>query len=199
MIASLSGLVTELNPTSATIEVGGVGLTVWCAPATVQQLRIGQPARLQTHLMVRQDALTLFGFSTAADREAFVLVQTASGVGPKLALAILSVLDAGELARAVAEEDLARLCRVPGVGRKVAQRLVIELKDKLNRLVQVAPSSGASGDGLWQEQVSSGLVGLGYSSRDADQAVQAVAELVEADPDLTVAALMRAALRRLAK
>ncbi|MDR1214046.1 MAG: Holliday junction branch migration protein RuvA [Propionibacteriaceae bacterium] len=199
MIASLSGEVIELSPTSATIEVGGVGLTVWCAPATIQQLSLGQPARLQTHLIVRQDALTLFGFNTAADREAFVLVQTASGVGPKLALAILSVLDASELARAVAEENLALLCRVPGVGRKVAQRLVIELKDKLARLAQVAPAPGSPGGGLWQEQVSSGLVGLGYSSRDAEAAVAAVAELVEADPEIPVAALMRAALRRLAK
>jgi Holliday junction DNA helicase RuvA len=200
MIASLRGTVLELAPTAVVIDVGGVGLRVLCPPATAAALTVGESARLETHLVVREDALTLYGFLSAADRAAFALVQTATGVGPKLALALLTVLDAGELGRALAEENLAALCRVPGVGRKVAQRLVIELKDKAGALALAATSRGPRPeDEPWREQVTQGLTGLGYSARDAERATAAVADLAEGDPNPPVAELMRAALKQLAR
>ncbi|MDR1448614.1 MAG: Holliday junction branch migration protein RuvA [Propionibacteriaceae bacterium] len=201
MIASVCGLVCDIAPTAVVIEVGGVGLKILCAPGTAAALRLGETARLETHLAVRDDAFVLYGFLTAADREAFILVQTAAGVGPKLALAILSVLDAAELGRALAQEDLIALSRVPGVGKKVAQRLVLELKDKASRLAAAGAGDEAAtpAPDSWREQVAAGLVGLGYSARDAERAVIAVADLNAADPPPPVAEVMRAALKHLAK
>ena len=219
MIYHLAGKVTAVAPEGAVIEVGGVGLLVQCTPGTLATLRSGEHARVATSLVVREDALTLFGFATDDERDVFVLLQTASGVGPRLALAMLAVFTPDALRRAVLSEDVAALTRVPGIGRKGAQRIVLELAGRLG-----APGTGSpgAGDGVvtaqrggpapWREQVRVGLVNLGWQARDADQAIAAVeADLAEsatgdgeagdgAQPQEADAAVMlRAALRKLSK
>ncbi len=201
MIAQLTGTVVTAGATSGVLDVGGVGYRVLTTPQTAAGLRPGERCTLHTTLVVREDSMTLFGFGDEGEREAFELAQTASGVGPKLALAIVSVLTPGELRRAVLAEDLKRLCSVPGIGLKGAQKLVIELKDKVLTLTD-SPSDGgpAPVDGdAWRAQVSDGLQGLGWSARDADAACDNVAHLVEADPGIGIAKLLRAALNSLAR
>lgn len=197
MIASVTGTVTAVGATSAVLEIGGIGLRLLCSPVTTATLRTGSEVRLATSLVVREDSLTLYGFADDAEREIFEAVQGATGVGPKLAQAIVSVLSPDELRAALAAEDLATLCRVPGIGRRGAQRLVIELKDKIAR--PAAPAVVRAAEPAWREQVRLGLEGLGWSTRDAQAACDRVQPLSEQDPTLTVAALMRAALQTLAK
>jgi len=198
VIAYVSGRVGALAPEQAVIEVGGVGLAVQCTPGTLARLRVGQAAQLATSLVVREDSLTLYGFADDDERCVFELLQTATGVGPRLAQAALAVLTPDELRRAVAAEDLATLVSVPGIGRKGAQRIVLELKDRLG--APVGPGSAAvpaprSAD--WRGQVHAGLIGLGWSTREADEAVAAVADDAGETPD--VAGLLRAALRTLSR
>jgi Holliday junction DNA helicase RuvA len=211
MIAFVSGPVAALAPDSAVLEVGGVGLAVQCTPTTLATLRVGERARLATSLVVREDSLTLYGFADDDERTVFELVQTASGVGPRLAQAMLAVLSPDALRRAVATEDLRALTLVPGIGRKGAQRIVLELKDRLGPAGSVGgtgpagsiPAQGGDGraDAGWREQVHGALVGLGWSSREADESVAAVAPDADAmlaageHPD--VPALLKSALRAL--
>ena len=200
MISHVSGKVASVAPDAAVIEVGGVGLLIQCAPGTIAELRVGHPATLSTSLVVREDSLTLFGFASDDERSTFELVQTVSGVGPRLAQGILGVHSPDALRRIVASEDLASLTQVPGIGRKGAQRIVLELKDKMG-----APSSGvvdlrSTAPGHWQEQVHGALLGLGWSTREADEAVTNVAAEIssnsgEAVDTNDVAALLRLALR----
>jgi len=211
VIASVRGVVRQLNPDSAVVEVGGLGIAVQCAPATLAHLRVGQAAAVATSLVVREDSLTLFGFADDDERAVFELLQTASGVGPKLAQAMLAVHPPEALRRAVATDDLAALMLVPGIGRKGAQRIVLELKDRLGapdpRLgptaaTAVAASAPPAAGDAWRGQVHTGLVGLGWSAREADTAVDAVAPLAEettADGVPDVADLLRAALRVLSR
>ena len=205
MIASVRGRVAALTPGTAIVEVGGVGLEVQCAPGTLATLRIGSEAALPTSLVVREDSLTLFGFADDDERYVFELLQTASGVGPKLAQAMLAVHPPDELRRAVATDDLASLTLVPGIGRKGAQRIVLELKERLGAPIGSAPGrTGAVSAGLasWRDQVHSGLVGLGWSGREADAAVDAVAPLAQEQHDAggtDVPVLLRAALRTLSR
>jgi holliday junction DNA helicase RuvA len=200
MIAQLTGTVIQLAPTSAVIEVGGVGLLTLCSPNTAAGLRIGQTATLSTALIVREDSLTLYGFASADERAFFELLLTATGVGPKLAQAALAVLSPDELRRAIATENLVQLMKVPGVGRKGAQRMVLELKDKINAIAPATTAAPSTDSGpLWREQVAQGLEGLGWSARDADAACSEVEHLVRADQQVSVAVLMRAALQTLAK
>jgi Holliday junction DNA helicase RuvA len=200
MIASLSGRVLSVGPTSAVVEVGGLGVLALCSPNTVAGLRVGQLARLATSLIVREDSLTLYGFASPDEREFFELLLTASGVGPKVAQAALAVLSPDELRQAIASENLVQLCKVPGVGRKGAQRIVLELKDKINTVSGTQPPAGSPPEGeVWREQVTSGLQGLGWSAKDAEAACAEVEHLVREDPELNVAALMKAALQTLAR
>jgi len=200
MIASLTGTVQQVGPTSAVIEVGGLGVLALCSPGTVAGLRVGQRATLATSLVVREDSLTLYGFASVDEREFFELLLTATGVGPKLAQAALAVLPPDQLRAAIASENLVQLTKVPGVGRKGAQRMVLELKDKVNAVGLVAEAhTSASVQPLWREQVAQGLVGLGWSAKDADAACAEVEPLVVEDPQVSVAVLMRAALQTLAK
>lgn len=197
MISSVRGEVLSVGLDQVVIEVGGVGLAVHAAPATLATLRRGEQARLATSLVVREDSLTLYGFADAAARELFVLLQTVSGVGPRLALATLAVLEPDKLRTALAEGDLAVLTQVPGIGRKGAERLVVELRDKVGALV---PASVAAGSGAAVgTQVAEALIGLGFSTRQAEQAVQAV--LAESDSHSAdtadVSQLLRKALTRL--
>jgi holliday junction DNA helicase RuvA len=188
VISHLDGLVAAVAPEGAVIEVGGVGLLVQCTPGTLATLRMGERARVATSLVVREDALTLYGFAADDERDVFELAQTASGVGPRLALAMLASFTPDGLRRAIAAEDVNALTRVPGIGRKGAQRIVLELAGRLGP--PAAPGGGGPGAAgtaapgpraaLWRDQVRAGLVNLGWSARDADQAVAAVAaELAE--------------------
>ncbi len=203
MIARLSGTVLELGATWAVLEVGGIGIRAVCGPNTTADLRPGAPAALATSLVVREDSLTLYGFGSTEERDLFELLMTASGVGPKLAQAALAVLSPDDLRQAIATENLVALTRVPGVGRKGAQRLVIELKDKIHAVGGVSATDAAAPAPepveAWREQVSQGLQGLGWSARDAEAACDRVQHLAEDDPGLGVAVLMRAALRSLAR
>lgn len=201
MIQQLRGTVLEAGATTFTIDVGGVGFKALTTPATAAGLRLGEVVTVHTSLVVREDSMTLFGFDDPAERDAFVLVQTASGVGPKLAVAIVSVLSPSDIRQAITTEDLGRLCSVPGIGRKGAQKLVIELKDKVLLLADAGtptPATPTSGE-MWREQVTEGLQGLGWSARDAAAACDNVAHLVEDDPTIAIGALMRSALNSLAK
>lgn len=200
MIALLTGTVAQLGPTSAVLDVGGFGVLVQCNPATSAGLRIGDPATLSTSLVVREDSLTLYGFGSVDEREFFELLLTATGVGPKLAQAALAVLSPDDLRRAITGEDLVRLMKVPGVGRKGAQRMVLELKDKIHIVAPASPTAPSTASGpLWREQVAQGLEGLGWSARDADAACTDVEHLVDEDSQVSVAVLMRAALQTLAR
>ncbi|MEV0667251.1 Holliday junction branch migration protein RuvA [Actinomadura luteofluorescens] len=201
MIAFVSGRVAAAGPDGAVIDVHGVGLSVQCTPATLAGLRVGEQARVPTSLVVREDSLTLFGFADDDERTVFELLQTASGVGPRLALAMLAVHSPNGLRRAVSTEDVTALTKVPGIGKKGAQRIVLELRDRLGGPV------GDDGGDLraparaepWRDQVQMGLVNLGWSARDADAAVDAVAADLDGGETPPVAALLRSALKKLSK
>ncbi|MCX5395881.1 Holliday junction branch migration protein RuvA [Streptomyces sp. NBC_00102] len=183
MIAFLSGPVAALSPATAVIEVGGVGMAVQCAPRTLADLRIGQQARLATSLVVREDSLTLYGFADDDERQVFELLQTASGVGPRLAQAMLATHSPDALRQAVSTGDEKALMAVSGIGKKGAQKLLLELKDRLGapsgaHIGRQAPGAAAVAD--WREQLQSALIGLGYAAREAEDAVSAVAPQAEA-------------------
>lgn len=202
MIAHLNGTVAGVSPDGAVIDVGGVGLRVQCTPDTLASLKPGEAALVATSLVVREDSLTLFGFGSEDERNVFELLQTASGIGPRLALAMLAVHSPDALRRAVAAEDLNALTMVPGIGKKGAQRIILELKDRLG-----APGEAAAGGPVparrtgpsWRDQVQSGLVNLGWPARDAEAAVAAVEAESDGDQTPDVAAALRAALRKLSK
>jgi len=197
MIAFVRGRVAGLTLSSAVLEVGGVGLEVMCTPGTLAGLRTGQEATLPTSMVVREDSLTLFGFVDEDEKQTFELVQTASGVGPKLAQAMVACLSPDDLRRAVATDDVKTLTRVPGVGQKGAQRIILELKDRIGAPTQGQVAASGPAEAPWRGQVHQGLVGLGWSTKDADKAVDAVADEAGDSPD--VAALLRSALRSLSK
>lgn len=201
MIASVHGTVRALRLDAAVLEVGGVGLLVQATPATLAGLRVGQAATLFTSLVVREDALTLFGFAEDDEREVFEVLQTVSGVGPRLALAMLAVHTPDGLRRAVAGEDLAALKRVPGIGHKGAQRIVLELADRLGAPAPVGVPGGsaaAAAPADRRDQVVDALVGLGWNQKAAQDAVATVLDGSE-EPvgEAEVAGVLRAALRTL--
>ncbi|MFF1414668.1 Holliday junction branch migration protein RuvA [Streptomyces sp. NPDC058289] len=206
MIAFVSGPVAALAPTLAVIEVGGVGMAVHCTPNTIAGLRTGEQARLATSLVVREDSLTLYGFADDDERQVFELLQTASGVGPKLAQAMLAVHSPDALRIAVSVGDEKALMAVSGIGKKGAQKLLLDLKDKLGAPLGSsgmvgAQRAAASGPAPWSEQLSAALVGLGYAPRDAEDAVSAVTPQAEAaiaaGGSAPVPQLLRAALQSL--
>lgn len=199
MISFVRGQVAAVGLTSAVMEVGGVGLELICTPGTLATLRPGQSALLPTSMVVREDSLTLFGFLDEDERTTFELVQTASGVGPKLAQAMLAVLSPDDLRTAVAHEDVKTLTRVPGIGQKGAQRIILELRDRIGSPTGVASGSRTTTPAVpdWRGQVQQGLVGLGWSVKEADRAVEEVAPDAGDTPD--VGALLRAALRTLSR
>lgn len=205
MIASVSGVVRALRLDSAVVEVGGVGFAVQATPTTLAGLRVGASATLETSLVVREDSLTLFGFADADERDVFEVVQTVSGVGPRLALAMLAVHTPDGLRRAVAQEDLGALQRVPGIGRKGAQRIVLELGDRLGSPRGGGADAAAGGPGQdgaqadHRGEIVEALVGLGWTAKAAQDAV----EEVLAGPEggslpvgrAEIAGVLRAALR----
>ena len=206
MIAFVRGTVAQVTLNSAVLEVGGVGLEVMCTPRTLADLRHGQTARLPTSMVVREDSLTIFGFAEEDEKQTFEMLLTASGVGPKLAQAMLAVHSPDELRRAVSSDDVKTLTTVPGIGQKGAQRIILELKDRIGSPIGTLSRAGTSGpvvpDG-WQSQVQAGLVGLGWSAKEADKAIASVSPDAEqmaqqtGEPD--VAKLLRSALTSLSK
>jgi Holliday junction DNA helicase RuvA len=212
VIASVHGRVAAVSPDGAVVEVGGVGLSVQCTPGTIARLQVGGQARLSTSLVVREDSLTLYGFADDDERQLFELLQTANGVGPRLAQAVLAIHPPREVRRAVATGDLKALMQVPGIGKKGAERLVLELRDRLG-----APTGDTSFDGPglpaagspitavapWRDQLTSALIGLGWTSREADNALTALAPVVDeqiaATGAVDVAVLLRQALQILGR
>ncbi|OAR27430.1 Holliday junction DNA helicase RuvA [Streptomyces sp. ERV7] len=197
MIAFVSGPVAALAPDTAVVEVGGVGMALQCTPNTLAGLRIGQHTKLATSLVVREDSLTLYGFADDDEKQVFELLQTANGVGPRLAQAVLSVHTPDALRRAFATGDEKALTAVPGIGKKGAQKLLIELKDRLGAPVGSAPPVGAPVTSGWRDQLHAALIGLGYATREADEAVSAVAPQAEAAESPNIGALLKAALQTL--
>jgi len=193
MIAFVRGRVAALTLNSAVLDVAGVGYQILCTPGTIAGLRLGTEAELSTSMVVREDSQTLYGFADIDERDMFELVQTASGVGPKVAQAMLAVLPPDRLRTAISAADHAALTTVPGIGRKGAERIILELKDRVGPSVVVStPAAGA-----WRDQVREALQGLGWSARDADAAAEAVAPEAEAGAD--VPTLLRSALQSLAR
>jgi Holliday junction DNA helicase RuvA len=208
----VNGRVAAVSPEGAVVEVGGVGLAVQCTPGTIARLQVGETARLATSLVVREDSLTLYGFADDDERQLFELLQTANGVGPRLAQAVLAIHPPREVRRAVAMGDLKALMQVPGIGKKGAERLVLELRDRLG-----APTGDTSFDGPglpaagspitavapWRDQLTSALIGLGWTSREADTALTALAPVVDeqiaATGAVDVAVLLRQALQILGR
>ncbi|MEU7283138.1 Holliday junction branch migration protein RuvA [Streptomyces sp. NPDC045431] len=199
MIAFVSGPVAALAPTTAVIEVGGVGMAVQCAPNTIAGLKVGQEARLATSLVVREDSLTLYGFADDDERQVFELLQTASGVGPRLAQAMLAVHSPDALRAAVASGDEKALTAVPGIGKKGAQKLLLELKDRLGEPLGSVPAArAATATRSWSDQLHAALIGLGYATREADEAVAAVTPQAEAaGGEPQIGQLLKAALQTL--
>ena len=197
MIAFVSGKVAAVTLSSAVLEVGGVGLELMCTPGTLATLRTGHAATLPTSMVVREDSLTLFGFVDDDEKQTFELLQTASGVGPKLAQAMLAVMSPDDLRVAIAGDDPKTLTKVPGIGQKGAQRIILELKDRIGTPTGGRSAAAPTVAAPWRDQVHQGLVGLGWSAKDAEKAVDTVAPEAGDVPD--VAALLRAALRTLSK
>jgi holliday junction DNA helicase RuvA len=206
MIAHLNGTVAGLSPDGAIIDVGGVGMRVLCTPGTLATLTPGERTQLATSLSVKEDSLTLYGFASDDERNVFELLQSAKGVGASLALAILAVHTPDALRRAVATEDVNALTLVPRIGKKGAQQILLDMKDRLG------PPGDGGGGGLpgskpgprepsWRDQVQSGLVNLGWAARDADLAIAALEEdgTITGGEPVDVATALRAALRKLSK
>jgi len=203
MIAFVRGTVVATGSDHVVVDLGSVGVVVQCTPATALAVRRGEHVELMTSMIVREDGWTLYGFLEADERVAFDQVQTVSGIGPRIALALLGTLSPDELRRALAAGDEAALTRVPGIGRKGAQRLILELADRLGPVAGGASAAAPTAPaGSWQQSVAAGLASLGWSAREAESAVAAldpatVAEATDTSGQPDVGRLLKAALRGL--
>ena len=187
MIARLTGRPAGRSPDGLVLDVNGVGYLVAATPAVLRRATVGTDLTVETYLHVREDALQLYGFADAEERELFVHLLTVSGIGPKVALAVVSGSPAAELRRAIALGDHARFQAIPGIGKKTAERIVLELREKLGAVVE--PALAAVGDAPGHVVARDALVELGYSLVDAERA------LAEVDPDLPAEERVRIALR----
>lgn len=203
MIAHLHGIVSSIGATSAVLDVGGLGFEAQCTARALASLRVGEQCRLETLMVVRQEQFTLYGFLDPTERAAFNMLTSVNSVGPRMALGVLSLMDPPDLVAAIRAEDVRALTRAPGVGKKSAERMLVELKDRILQLgveeTDPTPEGAGQPRPAWRDQVSNGLQGLGWSAKEAELACDAVEPRVEADPDIGVAQLMRAALQALAK
>ena len=209
MIASVSGRVAAVSPDGAVVEVGGIGLAVQCTPGTIARLQVGENARLSTSLIVREDSLTLYGFADDDERSLFELLQTANGVGPRLAQAVLAIHPPREVRRAVSMADVKALMQVPGIGKKGAERLILELRDRLGVTTSDTSLDAPIGASLitpvapWKDQLTSALVGFGWSTKEADgaiaQLVPVADEQIAATGAVEIAILLRQALQLLGR
>lgn len=197
MIASLYGRIRSLQSDRAIIDVGGVGLAVIITASTSARLSLGNDAQLFTSLVVREDSLTLYGFFDEASRVAFDLVQTVTGIGPKVAMSILANMSPEDLGYAIAQENIAAIERVPGIGHKGAQRLILELKGKITHVSEGIPVGHIP---MWREQLSSALISLGFSAKESDASVGALLVSMQAakeDPAaLELGELLKRALQK---
>lgn len=203
MIASLRGIVLSIGLNSAVIECAGVGYVVTATPQTLGTLRRGEESLVLTTMVVREDAMSLYGFTDDTSREMFGLLQTVSGLGPRLALAAQSVMNPAELSNAIASGDAKALQRIPGVGKRMAERMIVDLKDKVlafttgpQSLADAPAGVAVPPAGVAVDQVTEALVGLGFPERTATAAVTAV---LSATPELDTSATLRAALAYLGK
>ena len=194
MIAQIHGQVLETRLDSLVVSIGGVGLSVMCSPDTIASAQVGKTIALHTSLVVREDSLTLFGFTSAQSRELFELIQSVSGFGPRLAFTIISTMEPEALREAIASEDVGRLTKTPGVGTKGASRLILELKDRIG----ASKSSGQTTGVAWQAQVEQALIGLGWSAKDAQSAVLTVSTNYDATTS-SIPELLKFALQELGK
>ena len=202
MIAQLNGTPAALGPNWVVLDVHGVGFRLTCTPATVASLRAGEQTSLATTLVVREDSLSLFGFATDTERDTFELLQLASGVGPKLALAVLSVLTPGQVVQAIQTESISTLTKVPGIGRKGAEKMIIELRDRVTAL-GIEPGDQPTAEPRqteerWREQVAGGcrtrLVSPGRRGRARQRRPPGCRR-----PQVSLGRLMKAALQSLAR
>jgi Holliday junction DNA helicase RuvA len=195
MIASVRGEVLDVALDHVVIEAAGVGYKVMAAPSTLATLRRGSEARLITAMIVREDSMTLYGFPDADARDLFLTLLGVSGVGPKIALATLAVYDAQALRQALADGDVAALTRVPGIGKRGAERLVLELRDKIGPVSPSVLSASVNGHGV-RSPVVEALVGLGFAAKQAEEATDKV---LAADDEASTSTALRSALSLLGK
>jgi Holliday junction DNA helicase RuvA len=197
MIATLTGEIKVISLDRVVVEVGGVGLSVSITQSTVSHLNLGTIVTFHTSLVVREESLTLYGFLTAESKQLFEQVQTVSGIGPKVALSILGSLTPDDLAAAIASENISAIERVPGIGRKGAQRLILELKGKLSDLSE--GGSVATHQPVWREQLTAALISLGFAPKDSDRAITTVVNELQGDgiepSDLEMSELLKRALQ----
>ncbi len=197
MIAALTGVLSEKSPNGVIIDVHGVGYRVYTSLHTFCRLgAVGEPVSLQIHTHVREDTLALFGFAGVEERKAFEALISVSGIGPKLAINILSGITVGEFAEAVARGDVARLTKIPGIGKKLAERLALELKDKIAPPPPGTSPAPSSADPLEEDAVSA-LLNLGYRRDEAREAVRQTASAVNQGAGRPLGDLIRESLRRL--
>jgi Holliday junction DNA helicase RuvA len=207
----VSGRVAAVSPDGAVVEVGGIGLAVQCTPGTIARLQVGENARLSTSLIVREDSLTLYGFADDDERQLFELLQTANGVGPRLAQAVLAIHPPREVRRAVSTADVKSLMQVPGIGKKGAERLILELRDRLGVTTSDTQFDGPSLPSAagpltpiapWRNQLTTALVGLGWSGREAETALLALEPVAEEQAGaggIELAVLLRQAIQLLGR
>ena len=198
MIASVRGEVLEIGLDHAVIEAAGVGYRLNTTPGTLATLRRGEESRLLTSMIVREDSMTLYGFADTETRDLFGLLQTVSGVGPRLAMAVLAVLEPEALRKALAEGNITALTRVPGIGKRGAERMIVELRDKVEAVPTAAglPGAPSGASTAVRDQVVEALTGLGFRP---DQAEKATDTVVAADPEAATSAVLRSALALLGK
>jgi Holliday junction DNA helicase RuvA len=194
MIASVRGEVIDIALDHVVIEAAGVGYKVMATPSTLATLRRGTDARLITAMIVREDSMTLYGFADGDARDLFLTLLGVSGVGPKIALATLAVYDPQALRQALADGDVTALTRVPGIGKRGAERMVLELRDKIGPVT--AGAGTAVGGHAIRGPVVEALVGLGFAAKQAEEATDKV---LANDPDATTSGALRAALSMLGK
>ncbi len=200
MISFIKGVVCEINADSAVIEQGGIGFLVYVPASELNALSVNTEIRLYTYLRVAEDDLSLYGFLTRDTLQLFTMLISVNGIGPKGAMAILSVLSADDLRFAIASEDAKAISRAPGIGNKTAQRVILDLRDKIDyagametRLDQGASAAAAAAPGTPQQEAIQALVALGYGSAEAMRAVRSLDS-----QDMDVEEILKAALRNLA-
>ena len=198
MIAFIRGVIQAVNLDRVVVDIGSVGLQATCTTPTALSLRVGDRVELLTSMVIRDDGWTLYAFADADERTIFEQVQTVTGIGPRIALAVLSTMNPDEVRNAIAVEDLNALTKIPGIGRKGAQRLVLELKDKLGGVSGVVHARSNTAPMGWQASVVAGLMSLGWTQREAESAADVVAPMAaELGQDPDIGALLKAALRSL--
>lgn len=199
MIAFVRGSVVSIGSDSIVVDVGLVGVTVTVTPATSLSVRVGENVQLITSMVIREDSWTVYGFLDPDEKSVFELVQTVNGIGPRIALAVLATMSPDDLRRAIAAEDSKALTKVSGLGSKGAQRLVLELRDRIGAPAQGRARSAAPAAG-WQARVHAGLTSLGWSGKEADTAIAEITPLAEdqiAHGAADIPALLKSALRSL--